>query len=411
MIEPGLLRVFRYFSGVAVVYFSILLSYSGIQQVTAGLTYQIQAYLNLATYLALFGYLSWSWLRKKLKQLYLPVALAGATFIPIFSNLVYLADPEAQEMTTLITRSWLLVPILLVPFALAAWQYSFKYVVLLIAVSTLIELSVLLPFIDVIDYDSVVILGVPIVRAFAFGMIGNIVSMLIDTQREQRRQMLRANLQLSEYALALEHLTETRERNRLARELHDTLAHTLSGLSVNLEAIKIMLNADQVEIFGMIEHALDNTRQGLDNTRRALKSLRTKAIEEFGLEIALQKLSETCAERGGFVVKSSFPEAFPVFSPDEEQTIYRIAQEAFENIVQHSNAGEVDFQLAVENGEFKMIIKDNGGGFPPDALLADDIFGVRGMQERAKMVKGRLTIESAPEQGTQVEYLGEVIDD
>jgi signal transduction histidine kinase len=408
MIEPGLLRVFRYFSGVAVVYFAVLLSYSGTQLVPAGLTYQIQSYLNLATYLALFGYLSWTWLRKKLKRFYLPIALAGATFIPIFSNLIYLADPEAKDMSTLITRSWLLVPILLVPFALAAWQYSLKYVVLLIIASTLIELSVLLPFIQVIDYQTAVILGVPIIRAFAFGTIGHIVSLLMDSQREQRRQVIRANVQLSEYALALEHLTETRERNRLARELHDTLAHTLSGLSVNLEAIKIMMSTDDLELIQMIDHALDNTRQGLDNTRRALKSLRTKAIDEFGLEIALQKLSESSVERGGFAINTSFPKVLPVFPPDEELTIYRIAQEAFENIIQHSNATEVDFHLTLEDRFFKMRIKDNGSGFSAADLNTEDTFGVRGMQERAKMVDGVLNVVSVPGQGTEIEYLREV---
>ena len=407
MIEPGLLRVFRYFSGVAVVYFAILLSYSGIQLAPGRLTYQIQSYLNLATYLALFGYLSWSWLRKKLKNLYLPIALAGATFVPIFSNLIYLADPDTREITTIITRSWLLVPILLVPFSLAAWQYSLKYVVLLIVATSVIELSVLLPFIKVIDYETVAILGVPIIRAFAFGMIGNIVSMLIDTQREQRRQVVRANVQLSEYALALEHLTETRERNRLARELHDTLAHTLSGLSVNLEAIKIMMTTDDVEIIQMIDHALEYTRQGLDNTRRALKSLRTKAIDEFGLEIALQKLAQSSTDRAGIVVSSTFPKTLPVFSPDEEQTIYRIAQEAFENIIQHSNATEVDFQLAYEGSTFKMQIKDNGSGFSSAALETEESFGLRGMQERAKMVGGVLNVKSIPEQGTEIEYLRE----
>jgi signal transduction histidine kinase len=402
MIEPGLLRVFRYFTGIAVVYFAVLLAFSGIQLVPSALTYQIQAYLNLATYLAIFGYLSWPWIRKKLKGWFLPLALVGATFIPIFSNLIYLADPETWDMSLLIARSWLLVPILLVPFALTAWQFPLRYLILLIFASTMIELIVLLPFIKAITYESIAILGVPIIRAFAFGLIGHIVSLLMDTQRAQQRDLLHANVQLSEYALALEHLTETRERNRLARELHDTLAHTLSGLAVNLEALKITLGKDDSESIHLIDHALENTRQGLDNTRRALKSLRTKAIEEFGLLIALEKLSEKAAERGGFDLNAHLPKILPSLSPDEELTVYRIAQEAFENIIHHANASEVKFSITVENGHFTMRIEDNGIGFSKDALLANDVYGVRGMQERALMIDGVFNVESSPNQKTKI---------
>jgi signal transduction histidine kinase len=402
MIEPGLLRVFRYFTGVAVVYFAILLAYSGIQLVPGALTYQIQAYLNLATYLALFGYLSWPWIRKKLKKWFLPIALAGATFIPLFSNLIYLADPETRDMSMLIARSWLLVPILLVPYVLTAWQYPLRYVILLIFASTMIELFVLLPFIKTINYETATILGVPIIRAFAFGLIGHIVTLLMDTQRGQQRELVHTNVQLSEYALALERLTETRERNRLARELHDTLAHTLSGLSVNLEAIKITLEKNDDETIHLIDHALENTRQGLDDTRRALKSLRTKPIEEFGLLIALQKLSEHSAERGGFALESHLPKTLPSLTPDEELTVYRITQETFENIIQHAEATKVDFSITVENGHFTMKIKDNGVGFSQDALLNNDVYGVRGMEERAKMVDGEFSVETSPNQSTQI---------
>jgi signal transduction histidine kinase len=404
MIEPGLLRVFRYFTGIAVLYFAILLAYGGLQLTPDTLTYQIQSYLNLATYLVLLGFLSWGWIRRKLKNWFLPIAIGWASFFPVFSNLIYLADPGQKDLSMLISRSWLLVPILLVPFVLTSWQYPFRYVMLLIIATTMIELSVLVPFIETINFETIAILGVPIIRAFAFGIIGHIVSLLMDTQRSQRRQLIDANIQLSEYALALEHLTETRERNRLARELHDTLAHTLSGLSVNLEAIKISLDKDDGDNIRLIDHALENTRQGLDDTRRALKSLRSQPIEEFGLLIALEKLAEYTAERSGFELITIFPSSFPAFSSDEEQTIYRIAQEALENIHKHANADHVRIRASVDKGVFKLVIQDDGIGFSDQALDDDDIYGVRGMHERAKMVNGQLSIDSDPGQGTEIEF-------
>jgi signal transduction histidine kinase len=235
-------------------------------------------------------------------------------------------------------------------------------------------------------------------------MIGHIVSLLMDTQRQQQRQLINANVQLSEYALALEHLTETRERNRLARELHDTLAHTLSGLSVNLEAIKISLDKDDGDNIRLIDHALENTRQGLDNTRRALKSLRSKPIEEFGLLIALKKLADYAAERGGFELTTDLPASLPAFSSDEEQTIYRIAQEAFENIIKHAEADRVSIKTTVDKNRFRLLIEDDGIGFTDLALEEEDIYGVRGMSERAKMVSGQLLIDSHPGQGTTIDF-------
>ncbi len=410
MIEPGLLRVFRYFSALAVVYFAVLLSYSGIKLIPNALTYQIQTYLNLATYLALFWYLSSSWMKRKLGKAYLPLALGTATFLPIFSNLIYLADPAIKELSLLISRSWLLVPILLIPVTLTAWQYPYRYVVLLVALSALIELAVLIPLVETINYETITILGVPIIRAFAFGIVGQIVSLLMDTQRQQRKDLLAANIQLSEHALTLEQLTRTRERNRLARELHDTLAHTLSGLSVTLEAIKLMVKEEDTEIIHLLDQGLTNTRTGLDETRRALKDLRSKPLEEVGLLIALRNLADDAAARGSFRLEKELPAQLPFFPPEIEQSIYRIAQETFQNTIQHANAASVRFQITVQDSRFKMNISDDGEGF--DSLEPQTgVFGLHGMGERASMIGGKLNVTSSPGIGTHIEFSIKVYDD
>ena len=198
---------------------------------------QIQSLVNLAINGILFGYLSWSWLENKISRYYLPIAFVAATILPLFTNLIYLADPmESAQMT--ITRSWFLFPILIVPLVLIAWQYRFRVVLAFIFLTTIIELSTLVPRLKYINYETLPILGLPLIRAFAFGTVGHVVTRLIATQREQQRKLVEANIKLNEHANTLEQLTLSRERNRLARDLHDTLAHTLSGLTVNLEAIK-----------------------------------------------------------------------------------------------------------------------------------------------------------------------------
>ncbi|MCJ7717776.1 MAG: hypothetical protein MUO54_14825, partial [Anaerolineales bacterium] len=114
------IRIFRYFTGIAMVYFATLSLFTALQTGQIVNLSQIQSYVNLATNGVLFGYLSWSWLEKKLHRYYLPLALIAATIVPLFSNLIYLASPQETAQITII-RSWLLFPILIVPLVLIAW--------------------------------------------------------------------------------------------------------------------------------------------------------------------------------------------------------------------------------------------------------------------------------------------------
>lgn len=360
---------------------------------------QIQSYVNLAINGILFGYLSWSWLENKIYHYYLPLALVAATILPLFTNLIYLADPlESAQIT--ITRSWFLFPILLVPLVLIAWQYRFRVVLAFIFLTTIIELSTLVPRLKYINYETLPILGLPLIRAFAFGTVGHVITRLIATQREQQRKLVEANIKLNEHANALEQLTLSRERNRLARDLHDTLAHTLSGLTVNLEAIKILMGKDHPQILARLDHALDNTRTGLRDTRRALKDLRVKQVEDLGLKLALENLADQAAARGQFEIQLTLPNMLPESSVPIEQVYYRIAQEALENIVKHAQASLVKLSLEVHDSLYTLKIEDNGIGFKTLDERSLDTLGLQGMQERATECGGDLSVTSEPGKGT-----------
>ena len=110
--------------------------------------------------------------------------------------------------------------------------------------------------------------------------------------REQGELLRQANAQLTHYASTLENLTVSRERNRMARELHDTLAHTLTGLSVTLETVKAYWDVDEDKARGLLDKSLETTRTGVEETRRALKSLRASPLEDMGLTLAIQKMAE-----------------------------------------------------------------------------------------------------------------------
>lgn len=409
-IQPGLLRIFRYFTGIAMVYFAIL----GVFSFTQGegyLTSQIQIYLNLATNLALFGYLSWSWLQRKLKAWYLIIALLVATIVPIFSNLFYLAEPVERDLSLVIARSWLLFPILVVPLVLIAWQYGYAYVMLFILVTTAVEFSVLYPVVGRIDFATLPILGLPFIRAFAFATVGNIVTHLIITQRAQSKALLKANYRLNQHAETLKQLAVSQERNRLARELHDTLAHTLSGQTVNLEAIKLMVPPENPEIINMLDQALTNTRNGLSETRRALKALRSLPLEDLGLSISIRNLAKDIALRGAFELTLAVADNLPPLRPEFEQGVYRIAQESLENIARHARATHVNFQLGIEDHSLKMEIEDNGKGVNFKEVDFNEKLGIKGMYERAAEINGLLKIASKPGQGMTIQLTVKVPDD
>lgn len=382
------------------VYFAVLAIFTAIQTGEGASLLQVQAYINFGTNLIQFIYLSIPIFRSKLRRWYLPIALINATVIPIFSNLIYLADPQ-EELAFLITRSWLLFPILIVPIVLIAGQYQFRYVMVIVIFSTYVELFSLFPHIQYLDTDTLQILGGPLIRAFAIGTVGHIVSRMVAIQQVQRRELIRANIRLSDHAETLEQLATSRERNRIARELHDTLAHTLSGQAVNLEAIKLMLPEDQREVHNMLQHSLDNTRSGLAETRRALKSLRSRRLEDLGLYVGIRTLATEAASRAEFSLEIDIPDVLPEITPDVEQTIFRIAQETFENIVRHANAQHVEMMMAVENSYILLSIHDDGEGFDP-AIIAPDKLGIRGMKERANLIGAELIIISDHNNGTNL---------
>jgi len=409
-LEPGLIRIFRYFAAVAVLYFAALWGYGTIAP-KPGVTLQVQSLLNLVINASLFIYLSIPWLEKRLKQWYLPIALVVYTSITVFSNLVYLFEPSS-DLSIIIDRSWALVPILLVPLVLTAWQYSFFYVLVFIIFTNAIELIMLARVVKVVNFETLPILGLPLIRAFAFGTVGYIVEKLMETQRSQKRKLLMANIRLGQQANTLEHLATSRERNRLARELHDTLAHTLSGVAVNLEAIKGMLPAKQSEISAMLDHSLSATRLGLGETRRALQDLRAQPLEDLGLALALRNLAQTVAEREGIKMEIEITESPLTLPPDVEQSLYRVAQEALENIAAHAQASHAALSLAAVGNHIELLIRDEGEGFDPKKLSAEaDHFGIKGMQERAAVVGGTLSVESRPGKGTTIKFIWEKLDD
>jgi len=282
-IEPGLLNIFRFIKILEAVVLLMLVVLLELLNLESMIRPTNHYYLNLIGCIVLIGYLSWPWLLRKLKHLYLPIALTIATVTPILSNRLYLQLQLDQSPNILITNAWELIPLLFIPLVIMAWNYSLSSVFLFSILSGTFDFILTTAIAVGLHLDLYTILGVIFIRTISLMAVGFMVVQLMDTQREQRQKLTEANIKLSLYTNTLEELAVSRERNRLARELHDTLAHTLSGLAVQLEAINTILPPPETEVKVMLEHALHTTRSGLTETRRALRALRAAQLEDYGL--------------------------------------------------------------------------------------------------------------------------------
>ncbi len=397
-LEPGLLPLFKLFMvlRLALVLLTMMFYLSWSRSVEFWQLIAILAFLADIPFL--FLYLSWSWFQRRLGRFYLPLALLVATVSPIF-EMNYVFPLYGLDAALAFLLMFLL---LLVPLILTAWQYPFRYVVLFSLGTSLLEFSLLsgTPQLQLlgIRWAAIAMFGRSLLSIF----VGYIVSYLVTEQRKQRQALAQANQKLVRYAAALEQLTTSRERNRLARELHDTLAHALSGLAVQLEALSTVWQPIPPRAQQMLDRALSITRIGLDETRRALQDLRATPLEDMGLALAVREMAVNMAERSTWSLSLNVQEPLPAVPPEVEQCFYRVAQEAMENIHRHAQAQRVTVHLAHKSGQLVLEISDDGQGISDPPPAAADRFGLQGMQERADMIGGHLQVQSQPGQGTTI---------
>lgn len=400
-IEPGLTSIFRLISGLEAIAFLIVAA--GVQCLSHDDPGQPlnHYFINLFASIFLFAYLSIPWLLQRLKQVYLPIAISVATAAPILSNRIFLQLQIARYPNTLVTNAWELIPLLFVPLVITAWQYDFRSVMLFSILTGFFDFVLTTALTGSLDLELVTILGIIFIRSVSLLAAGFMVTQIMATQRRQRRSLSEANLKLAEHANTLEALAISRERNRLARELHDTVAHSLSGLAVQLEAINTVLPQENPDLDSMLGQALETTRNGLTETRRALHDLRSKQLEDLGLALSLRTLARSAADRANFHISTDIPTFLPDLTPQVEQVIYRIAQESLENIVRHARAEHVELVVTDHAGHFSMSICDNGVGFAAHTINGDTL-GLKGMQERAASIHAKLEVESTLEGGTTI---------
>lgn len=254
--------------------------------------------------------------------------------------------------------------------------------------------------------------GLPLLILYAVGylFIATYANMTLQAEaaRQESDQLLNelqeAHQQLQEYAQQVEDLAVMEERNRLARELHDSVTQALYAMRLETESAIRQLAAGKNDI--ALEH-LQELRQGvqqaLQEMRLLIYELRPPALEKEGLVTALKSRLETVEARTGIEV-AFHAEGHGDLPAEVELGLYRIAQEALNNILKHSQARKVILDLSLDDGLAVMEIKDDGIGFDASRKASSDGggMGLQGMRERAIQVGGTLQLTAAPGEGTQV---------
>ena len=216
---------------------------------------------------------------------------------------------------------------------------------------------------------------------------------LLNEKLEEANQRLRA------YAIEVERMAETRERNRLAREIHDTLGHALTGIAAGLDACLMTLEVAPELTKKQLNKIRDTAKKGITDVRRSVKKLRPDDLERLPFQEALMEMTRNYSESSGMEI------TFDIFSwsdnlrQDQEDVIYRVLQECITNANRHGHATKVKITIGGNEKYLLIAIADNGRGCPE----VKQGFGLKHMRERLELLHG--TIHYWSDEGFIVEAM------
>ena len=392
-----LLLWFLFYNGAGIILESSAHSPIAIQ--TVGITILLESLILIVLILPR--------LRLKIGKVHFALLLIFSSSVLLFGHARVLAFRDFEGLPNIITFYTPFSMFLFTTVVFVAWQYNLHAVLLYSGVVTGAHLILLWQF-NLLTANMFIF--TIFVAPLTMLLPGWLIARMMTQQRQQKidladaaAEQARINEQLVHYAASLEELTISRERNRLARELHDTLAHSLSAVTVQLGAVETLWENSPDAAKALLAQADASARDGLEEARRALQALRASPLEDLGLVLALEALAKEAAARTNATLRLSLPEDnLTLLEPYIEQSIYRVAQEALENSVRHAEANQLRVSLTNSAEQIQLTIRDNGRGFEPSKAAVNGHFGVAGLEERASVIGGTLTVESGPLEGTTI---------
>lgn len=195
-------------------------------------------------------------------------------------------------------------------------------------------------------------------------------------------------------------LAALQERQKLARELHDSVSQALYSIALGARTARTQLDRDPAKVAEPLDYVLSLTQAALAEMRALIFELRPESLEQNGLVVVLDRQAESLRVRHRVEVSTQLGEE-PASSLEVKQAVYRIAQEALHNVVKHARATHVDVLLDCAENHLRLEVRDNGAGFVAAGDLPGHL-GLRSMRERAAQLGGTLTVHTAPGEGTRV---------
>lgn len=244
--------------------------------------------------------------------------------------------------------------------------------------------------------------------AFSFAVFFTLVFTLLAVSSERSRaeverlvaELNAANQKLRHYAVQAEEFSMTRERNRLAREIHDSLGHYLTVVNVQIEAARALWERDPARAQEALGRAQSFTREGLQDIRRSVATLRAAPLDNTNLIAALRQMAAESIVIG-LPAELQVLGAERPLSPPTELTLYRVGQEGFTNVRKHAQASRVSLALDFRAPEqVSLRVSDDGAGAAANPRAG---FGLLGLRERAQLLGGALSVRTAPRQGFTLE--------
>lgn len=245
-----------------------------------------------------------------------------------------------------------------------------------------------------------------IAETLIFGLSLFLAVKLVSTllsERQTKEQLANANEQLRQYALQIEDLAAVQERNHIAREIHDSLGHTLTAQNIQLQTAVKLWQHDPQKVKPFLEQAQRLAAAAMQEVRRSVSTLRTDKREEPPLEEAIESLTNDFRQGTGIAMHSHID--IRVCVPLQvRKAIYRIVQEALTNISKYAEATQVNVAVSATSEGVRLTIEDNGQGFDPNSQKPSG-FGLQGMCERVAALGGELHLQTDPGAGCRITVL------
>jgi signal transduction histidine kinase len=324
------------------------------------------------------------WLEKFLGRSFLAVGLGLSVLFSSLETAYIFADSSVSRFAEFALPLELIRPLaeapavepfffLLIPLVLLAWGYGRKGALLGSTWAAVLHMTISLWMLPEGGLSRLFV-AQTLMRIMLLYLVPLIVSILAERERQQHARL---------------------------EKTHHTLAHSLSALTVQLEALRTLMTNDPSAARAAVEDITELARRGLEESRQAIQALRTGPVETLGLTGALREAIQALQTRAGMQSSLSTAGEESLLTTEEAEVLYRIAAEALSNVERHANAHQVDVRLDCGADRIDLVIRDDGTGF--DLATVDlERYGLTGMRERAAMIGASVEVNSRPGGGTEV---------